>query len=143
LLNEILQLHGSLSLAIKRNLKSCRPEVSADISAQLDDLLYPGFLYDLEPGRLEHYPRYLQAIAERMQQMDQNPLRDGERMALVSPWWNRYRAALSAGCVYDETMDAFRWLLEEYRVSLFAQRLGTAERVSDKRLAGAWKKTGC
>jgi ATP-dependent helicase HrpA len=40
-------------------------------------------------------------------------------------------------------MDTFRWLLEEYRVSLFAQRLGTAERVSEKRLTEAWKKTGC
>jgi ATP-dependent helicase HrpA len=50
---------------------------------------------------------------------------------------------LEAGCVYDEAMDAFRWMLEEYRVSLFAQRLGTAERVSGKRLAESWKKTGC
>jgi len=40
-------------------------------------------------------------------------------------------------------MDVFRWMLEEYRVSLFAQRLGTAVRVSEKRLAEAWKKTGC
>ena len=46
-------------------------------------------------------------------------------------------------CTYDSPMDTFRWLLEEYRVSLFAQRLGTAQRVSEKRLADAWKKTGC
>ncbi len=143
LLGGVLQLHGKLSRRIYGNLESQNPDVFDDLSAQLEDLLYPGFLADLEPGRLEHYPRYLQAISERLVQLDQNPLRDRERMESVSPWWSRYRAALEAGCVYDEAMDAFRWLLEEYRVSLFAQRLGTAERVSGKRLAEAWKSTGC
>jgi ATP-dependent helicase HrpA len=143
LLSEVLQLYGKLSLAVYASLEKRHPDIFDDLSSQLEDLLYPGFLVDLEPGRLEHYPRYLQAIEERLLQLEQNPLRDGERMARVSPWWNRYREALEAGCVYDEVMDAFRWLLEEYRVSLFAQRLGTAVRVSEKRLAAAWKKTGC
>ncbi len=143
MLSDVLQLYGKLSRRIYGNLETQNPDVFDDLSAQLEDLLYPGFLIDLEPGRLEHYPRYLQAIDERLVQLDQNPLRDRERMANVSPWWNRYREALEAGCVYDEAMDAFRWMLEEYRVSLFAQRLGTAERVSEKRLAEAWKKTGC
>jgi ATP-dependent helicase HrpA len=75
--------------------------------------------------------------------LEQNPVRDADRMAQVAPWWQRYRTALEAGSLYDEAMDAFRWLLEEYRVSLFAQRLGTAERVSEKRLAEAWNRTGC
>jgi ATP-dependent helicase HrpA len=143
LLGGVLQIYGKLSRVMNGNLEKRSPDVFDDLSAQLEDLLYPGFLIDLEPGRLEHYPRYMQAIEERLVQLDQNPLRDGERMAMVSPWWNRYRAALDAGCVYDEMMDDFRWMLEEYRVSLFAQRLGTAQRVSEKRLAGAWKKTGC
>jgi len=143
LLSKTLQLFGKLSLRVNGALESRHPDVFDDLSAQLQDLLYPGFLMDLEPGRLQHYPRYLQAIDERLVQLDQNPIRDGERMALVSPWWGRYRAALDSGCIYDEVMDDFRWMLEEYRVSLFAQRLGTAMRVSEKRLANAWKKTGC
>jgi ATP-dependent helicase HrpA len=143
LLSTTLQLFGKLSLRVNGGLESSHPEVFDDLSAQLEDLLYPGFLIDLEPGRLGHYPRYLQAVEERLVQLDQNPIRDSERMALVSPWWGRYRAALEAGCVYDDVMDVFRWMLEEYRVSLFAQRLGTAVRVSEKRLAEAWRKTGC
>jgi ATP-dependent helicase HrpA len=111
-----------------------------DLVSQLQDLVYPGFLVDLEPGRLEHYPRYLDAVDERLVQFGQDPVRDEKRMALVQPWWDRYRAALEAGCVYDEDMDAFRWLLEEFRVSQFAQRLGTAVKVSEKRLADAWGK---
>ena len=143
LLNDIIPLYGALSLRIYGNLEARRPEVFDDLSSQLEDLVYAGFLIDLEPGRLEHYPRYLKAIDERLVQLEQNPARDDQRMALVEPWWSRYRGALEQGCTYDGPMDTFRWLLEEYRVSLFAQRLGTAQRVSEKRLTEAWKKTGC
>lgn len=142
-LNEVLGLYSDLASQIRGRLKKRFPAVFEDIAAQLEDMIYPGFLLDLEPGRLAHYPRYLQAVEERLQQLEQNPLRDAERMAKVEPWWDRYRAAMNDGCLYDENMDAFRWLIEEFRVSLFAQRLGTAERVSDKRLANAWEKTGC
>jgi len=141
LLNQIIPLYGALSLRIYGDMEARRPAVFDDLSSQLEDLVYPGFLTDLEPGRLEHYPRYLKAIDERLVQLEQNPARDGQRMALAEPWWRRYRNALESGCSYDEAMDEFRWLLEEYRVSLFAQRLGTAGRVSEKRLAQAWRKT--
>ena len=78
-----------------------------------------------------------------MEQLAQDPLRDAKRMALVEPWWSKYLAALEAGQPYGEAMDAYRWLVEEYRVSVFAQRLRTAEKVSEKRLAEAWERTGC
>lgn len=142
LLNEIMPLYASVSLKLDGKLESRHPAVFDDLVSQQNDLLYPGFLGDLEPGRLEHYPRYLKAMEERLIQFGRDPVKDAKRMSLVQPWWKRYRDALEAGCVYDEKMDVFRWLMEEYRVSLFAQRLGTAEKVSEKRLAGAWKKTG-
>jgi ATP-dependent helicase HrpA len=63
-------------------------------------------------------------------------------MLLVEPWWQDYLGALEEGVPYDKTLDAFRWLLEEYRISLFAQSLGTDGKVSEKRLAELWKKTG-
>ncbi|MGD8681687.1 MAG: ATP-dependent RNA helicase HrpA, partial [Lysobacterales bacterium] len=129
-LNEILPLYGALAAKARGRLQRSHPAAAADLSAQLDDLVYPGFLAELEPGRLQHYPRYLKAVEERLQQLDLNPARDAQRMALVEPWWRRYTEALEAGCVYSEAMDDFRWLLAEYRVSLFAQRLGTAEKVS-------------
>ena len=110
LLNDILALYGKLSLKVYGDMETRRPEVFDDISSQLEDLLYPGFLVDLEPGRLEHYPRYLKAIEERLDQLEQNPARDGQRMARIEPWWRRYRDALEKGCVYDEVMDEFRWL---------------------------------
>ena len=142
LLNELLPLCGSVHGRLIAAIESRWPEVSADIRSQMEDLVYPGFLTDLEIGRLTHYPRYLTGIMERLDQLEQNPQRDRQRMLLVEPWWQDYLGALEEGVPYDETLDAFRWLLEEYRISLFAQSLGTDGKVSEKRLAELWKKTG-
>ncbi|NCF62542.1 MAG: ATP-dependent RNA helicase HrpA [Gammaproteobacteria bacterium] len=143
LLNGILPLFGRISVLVYGDLEARRPLVFNDLSSQLEDLVYPGFLVELQPQRLDHYPRYLRTIEERLDQLDQNPVRDSQRMAQVQPWWRHYQEGLEKGCLYDEAMDEYRWLLEEFRVSLFAQRLGTAVKVSEKRLADAWKKTGC
>lgn len=142
-LDDALQRYGKIAPKVYGRLEKNQPAAFEDISTQLEDLFYAGFVSDLFPGRLQHYPRYLQALEERLVQLAQDPLRDAKRMALVEPWWSRYLAALEAGKPYDEAMDAYRWLLEEYRVSIFAQRLRTAEKVSEKRLADAWRRTGC
>jgi ATP-dependent helicase HrpA len=142
LLNQLLAVYGRVKARMGGKLASRYPQSSNDIIMQLDDLVYPGFLADLEPGRLLHYPRYLQGIEERLNQLEQNPNRDLQRQARIQPWWDRYTEALEDGALYDEQLDSFRWLLEEFRVSLFAQRLGTDGKVSEKRLAQAWSKTG-
>ena len=142
LLNGLLPLYGSVASKVDGRLEEKRPEVFGDLSSQLEDLVYPGFLAEIEPGRLKHYSRYLRAIEERLLQLDGNPARDRERMERIGPWWQRYLGALDRGCTYDEALDSFRWLVEEYRVSLFAQKFRTAEKVSEKRLADAWGRTG-
>jgi len=115
-------------------------EAFEDIIAQLDDMLYEGFLLDLEPGRLQHYPRYLEAIVQRLQALERDPARDARLMGQVRAHWTKYLDLLERGGEYGEALDRFRWLLEEYRVSLFAQRLGTAEKTSPKRLDAAWRQ---
>ena len=142
-LNESLALYGKVAGVINGRVRKRWPEAFHDLDSQLHDLVYPGFLGELESGRLHHYPRYLQAIEERLAQLELNPARDRQRQAEVEPWWRRYCDALAAGEDYDEAMDDFRWLLHEFRVSLFAQRLGTAAKVSVKRLSDAWRTTGC
>jgi ATP-dependent helicase HrpA len=142
-LNELLPLHSRIARDLAGALEERQPQACADIRSQLEDLVYPGFLSDLEADRLQHYPRYFRAIEERLRQLEQDPARDAQRLALVEPWWHRYLDALAGGAAYDERMDEYRWLIEEYRVSLFAQRLGTKAKVSEKRLADAWNRVAC
>jgi ATP-dependent helicase HrpA len=142
LLNELLPLCGLVYGKLSGDTGSRWTDACAEISSQMEDMVYPGFLADLEPGRISHYPRYLRGIMERLDQLEQNPQRDRQRMNLISPWWQAYLKALEEGAPYDETLDDFRWLLEEYRISLFAQGLGTEGKVSEKRLAAFWKQTG-
>ncbi|SEO66076.1 ATP-dependent helicase HrpA [Luteibacter sp. UNC138MFCol5.1] len=107
-----------------------------DLREQLAALLQPGFLRELSPARLAHIPRYLKAMRLRAERLRQDPARDQSRMLQVLPYW---RALLNAGGtgLGDTTWGELRWLLEEWRVSLFAQELKTAEPVSAKRLARA------
>ncbi|MGE7138221.1 ATP-dependent RNA helicase HrpA [Luteibacter sp. NPDC031894] len=107
-----------------------------DLREQLAALLQPGFLRELPRERLAHYPRYLRAMRLRAERLRQDPARDQSRMLQVLPYW---RALLNAGgtALDDTTWLELRWLLEEWRVSLFAQELKTAEPVSAKRLARA------
>uniref|UniRef100_UPI00224CE261 DUF3418 domain-containing protein n=1 Tax=Dyella silvatica TaxID=2992128 RepID=UPI00224CE261 len=105
-----------------------------DLREQLDGLLLPGFLRDLPTARLAHFPRYLKAMRLRAERLRQDPAKDQQRMLQVLPYWREYLKHFAAG---TGALDELRWLIEEWRVSLFAQELKTAEPVSAKRLAKA------
>ncbi|GAB3782542.1 ATP-dependent RNA helicase HrpA [Dyella agri] len=105
-----------------------------DLREQLDALLASGFLRELPLTRLAHYPRYLKAMRLRGERLRQDPTKDQQRMLQVLPYWREYLKHRAAG---DGNLDELRWLIEEWRVSLFAQELKTAEPVSAKRLAKA------
>jgi ATP-dependent helicase HrpA len=128
--------------AINRELATGRPlpeAITDDLASQLEDMIYPDFLAELEAGRFRHYPRYLQGVSERIERARLDPGKDLRLLAEVEPWWQRYLDWLDAGEEYTEALDTFRWLVAEYRVSLFAQRLGTDGKVSPKRLDAAWR----
>lgn len=107
-----------------------------DLREQFDALLVPGFLRELPPSRLAHYPRYLKAMRLRGERLRQDPAKDQQRMLQVLPYWRAYLQHRAAGGDPAELAE-LRWLIEEWRVSLFAQELKTAESVSAKRLAKA------
>lgn len=108
-----------------------------DIVDHLDHLIYPGFLRHVPMQLLEHYPRYLDAINKRLEKLAYAPARDGKQLERLLPFWNLYKDLMEtgkrAGNGHDD-IDQFRFLLEEYRVSLFAQELGTATPVSHERI---------
>jgi ATP-dependent helicase HrpA len=105
-----------------------------DLGEQLEAMLAPGFLRELPTTRLAHFPRYLKAMRLRAERLRQDPTKDQQRMLQVLPHWREYLNHRAAG---DIGLDELRWLIEEWRVSLFAQELKTPEPVSAKRLAKA------
>jgi ATP-dependent helicase HrpA len=110
-----------------------------DLREQLDALLTPGFLRELAPARLAHFPRYLKAMRLRAERLRLDATKDQQRMLQVLPYWRAYLKHRAEG---SEPLDELRWLIEEWRVSLFAQELKTAEPVSAKRLARALEAIG-
>ena len=118
------------------------PEVVADVAAQCAGLLNKGFILATPFERLQHFPRYLKAAGLRLEKLRSEPARDAAAMAewnrLAKPY-ERERAARQKAGVNDPFVEEFRWLLEELRVSLYAQELRTPTPVSVKRLAKTWE----
>jgi ATP-dependent helicase HrpA len=111
-----------------------------DARAQLEALIHPGFVAATGLARLRRLPVYLDGIVHRVGKLAENPARDRVWMSEVQLATERFRAAggelpLPAGA--DESLARVRWMLEEFRLSLFAQHLGTAEPVSLQRIAKA------
>ena len=115
----------------------------ADIRAQFDSLIYPGFISDTGARRLADLARYLRAIRQRLDKMGGDLVRDGERMATVHRVLGAYAEtvrALPPARRDAPDVQAIRWMIEELRVSLFAQTLGTPAPVSEKRILTALER---
>jgi ATP-dependent helicase HrpA len=106
-----------------------------DMRAQLEALAPPGFLRTVPPAVLHDYPRWLRALALRAERALRDPGRDQARMLELKPFTDALARARDAGHARDPDWQQFRWELEELRVQLFAQELGTRSRTSPKRLA--------
>ncbi len=143
---EVARLAGAILaeyVAALRKLKDARPPqpVAEDIGAQLQRLMPPRFMLQAPYPQLQHYPRYLKAIVMRLDKLREDPARDAQRLAELRPLEQRFvrRLAERKG-VADARLDEYRWLIEELRVSLFAQTLRTPQPVSAKRLDKAWQQ---
>ena len=127
--------------AAARKLKDTRPakETADDIQAQLARLVPRRFLAETPWPQLAQLPRYLKGIAMRLDKWRADPARDAARLAELRPLEQRFwRTIADRKGIADARLDEFRWLLEELRVSLFAQELRTPQPVSVKRLEKVW-----
>jgi ATP-dependent helicase HrpA len=118
------------------------PQVVRDLREQLDRLLSPGWLGRTPWERLQHFPRYLKAASLRLDKLRADPARDARLAAELAALEQPYRREAAARARHGEPSAEFRqfgWLLEELRVSLFAQELKTPVPVSAKRLAKLWQ----
>jgi ATP-dependent helicase HrpA len=128
--------------AATRKLKDARApkDVADDVQAQLARLVPKRFVAATSWAQLQHLPRYLKAIVLRLDKLRADPARDASLMAQARPLEQRHQRRLAElRGSSDARLDDFRWLLEELRVSLFAQELRTPQPVSVKRLEKAWE----
>lgn len=123
-------------------LNKAFPDAVADMRAQIAALMPKDFLIAFDWERLAHFPRYLKAALVRLDKLRDDSARDAKLMAewktLAQPWQRETAACARNGVPVPELED-FRWLLEELRVSLFAQTLKTPMPVSVKRLQKIWE----
>jgi len=144
LVNELARLAGLVlaeyyTLPKKLQTIKAHAQASADIQSQLQNLVGKRFIADNDYNNLMHFPRYLKAVNVRLEKLRADPTRDtrllSEWMQVAAPW---QRAQKDRGA-NDPKMLEFRWLLEELRVSLYAQELRTPMPVSVKRLQKVWE----
>ncbi len=142
--NEVARLAGVILVEYalaQRKIKDSKHAVAAmlDATQQLQRLLPKRFLVLTPWAQLQHFARYLKAIVLRLEKYRGDPARDAAKLAELRPQETRYwRLVAERKGVTDGPVEEFRWLLEELRVSFFAQELRTPQPVSIKRLEKAW-----
>jgi ATP-dependent helicase HrpA len=142
--NEVARLAGTILLefgAATRKIKDTKnaPDATADCTQQLQRLMPKNFMAATPWPQLQHCARYLKAVTLRLDKYRADPARDAQRLAELKPQEQRYwRLVAERKGAQDARMLEFRWLLEELRVSFFAQELRTPQPVSIKRLEKAW-----
>ncbi|WP_049017437.1 ATP-dependent RNA helicase HrpA [Burkholderia cenocepacia] len=145
LAQEIARLVGQILAeyaGLVKKLAQAKPfaQAHADLQQQLAALVGKRFVIDTPYAQLAHFPRYLKGIALRIDKLKADPARDAKQSAELLPLAQQYQRAVSQrGGVADARLAEFRWLLEELRISLFAQELRTPMPVSVKRLHKVWE----
>ena len=138
---EILKLAHGLHRRFKGKIDLAQAMALNDIKQQLANLVYVGFVRETPGEWLKEIPRYLKAIEQRFDKIGAQLQRDRVWTGELAGYWEQYQARLAKHAQEgkrDPQLALYRWMLEEYRVSLFAQQLGTKMAVSDKRLAKQW-----
>ncbi|ALG69452.1 ATP-dependent RNA helicase HrpA [Beggiatoa leptomitoformis] len=114
-----------------------------EIKQHLNHLVYPSFVRAVSFAQLQQFPRYLKAVAIRLDRLDSAPHKDVKKAIQLAPLWQAYwqqQAQYGKQTEHYSVLQEFRWLLEELRVSLFAQELKTACPVSIERARERWEE---
>jgi len=140
---DILKIWHGLQKRFKGKIDLAQAVALNDIKAQLGNLVYSGFVRETPGEWLKEYPRYLKAVEQRFEKIGAQLQRDRVWSGELAGYWEQYQARLKKHQQEgkrDPELVLYRWMLEEYRVSLWAQQLGTKMAVSDKRLNKQWSQ---
>ncbi|MDC9720261.1 MAG: ATP-dependent RNA helicase HrpA [Gammaproteobacteria bacterium] len=145
LATQLLKQHHSLRKSLKGQLNLAWANVYQDIGGQLDRLMSKQFIAHAPWQHLEHMPRYLKAIEARLERFKSQLPKENAAVQELRDWQNKIDTA-KAQCLPHtlqyHALHEFVWAVEEYRVSLFAQQLGTQKPISAKRLQKQWQAMG-
>ncbi len=136
---DIMELYGAIKTQLNR--LNANDPLAKDINEQLDLLIYAGFIRNTPYQQLKAIPRYLKAIQYRLDKRDNTPQKVQEVSRYAIRYWRDVEKKAKKDKVIPE-QELFRWMLEEFRVSQFAQQLKTAYPVSVKRMDKAWDERG-
>jgi ATP-dependent helicase HrpA len=145
-LDIILPIHHSVKKALKGNINPAWLAALSDITEHLNALIFVGFLDNLTMHELRQYPRYLKGLQRRIEKLMENSNKDRSLRLQIQPHWQSYHTLIAKekqALVNPQkkiALQHYRWMLEEFRVSLFAQELGTAFPISEKRLKKKWRE---
>jgi ATP-dependent helicase HrpA len=146
-LDTTLSLHHKVKKALKGSINPAWLDAFNDITDHLNTLIFISFLDTLTMQELRQYPRYLKGLQRRIEKLMDNSQKDRGLRLQIQPHWQSYQQFMQKeqvnGFIFSPQQKAalqdYRWMLEEFRVSLFAQELGTAFPTSEKRLKKKWR----
>ena len=144
-LDTILTFHHKVKKALKGNINPAWLDALSDITEHLNSLIYVGFLDALDMHELRQYPRYLKGLQRRVDKLMENSHKDRGLRLQIQAHWQTYQAFINKKNIqhtpqHKLALQEYRWMLEEFRISLFAQELGTALPISEKRLKKRWRE---
>jgi ATP-dependent helicase HrpA len=143
LLTPLCTAYHELRLALERRHPDNWQPAIAELREQLAELTPANFLTETPAEWLAHLPRYLQGMNERIGKLAGGLARDREHARALAPFVARLKERSASHVkrgIVDPELALFRWMLEELRISLFAQKLGTAIPISPQRLEKQWSK---
>ncbi|QQD17188.1 ATP-dependent RNA helicase HrpA [Spongiibacter nanhainus] len=143
LMKEVLALYAGVRRTLKKANNLSWAHSVADINNQLSALFEGEFILAVDSERLQQYPRYLKAVQQRIDKLRGHFTRDRQCTLTLEPLQAQLQALIERkgeGIARHPLVEQYRWQLEEFRVSLFAQELGTQAPVSEKRLKILWKE---
>lgn len=139
--DSLMQSYQRITKQLKQQVKLKEVKILNDIKLQLSLLFTKDFLTDNSRSQLQQYPRYLQAIEQRLEKFRRNLRQQTLLSAQLESYYHQYQQQIQQQSGQaSPALSQYRWLLEEYRVSIFAQNLGTKQKVSEKRLNQQWQQ---
>ncbi|SBS33487.1 ATP-dependent RNA helicase HrpB [Marinomonas spartinae] len=142
-LYRVLSSYQGVAKKMKGNIPLPWTRVYGDIKLQLENLVYPGFIGNTPLFWLGQLPRYFKGIEVRLERFQNHLNKENSYVSQLEGLWQTYikqKKAHDEKALYDPELVKYRWMLEEYRISFFAQSVGTLEPISDKRLSKQWQE---